>query len=58
MEIARCPHCGGEGQIKTVHKPFTHGWVGCPECRCYIQWNHDSTPAVKTWNARCGDGKG
>lgn len=50
--IGNCPHCGGDGQIKYIHKPFTHGWVGCPVCHCYIQWNHDPKAAIKTWNKR------
>lgn len=52
-----CPFCGGEGKIKEAVVPtsgggYVRGWVGCPGCGVYIQWNHDPAGAVKKWNRR------
>ena len=50
--IDKCPFCGGESQIKTIHTPFAHGWVGCPVCKIYKQWNHSPKEAIEIWNRR------
>lgn len=52
FNINNCPFCGEDGKIKYIQVPYTHGWVGCPSCGCYIQWNHDPHGAVQKWNKR------
>ena len=47
-----CPFCGGKGQIKSVKTPYSHGWVGCPDCKVYINWNYDPSGALKKWDRR------
>lgn len=51
-KIEPCPHCGAPGQMKVIDKPYRHGWVGCPECRLFINWNIDPAGAVRAWNRR------
>ena len=51
-EIRECPHCGGEATIKIIQTPFPHGWVGCPACKIYKQWNHSPKEAIERWNRR------
>lgn len=51
-ELKPCPFCGKPGQEKKVYKPFFHGWVGCPECKCYINYEHSDKYAVIRWNRR------
>ena len=50
--VRSCPFCGGEAQIKYIQKPFMHGWVGCPSCKIYKQWQHSPKEAVEIWNRR------
>ena len=50
--IENCPFCGGKAEIKSFKGMFVHGWVGCPRCSAYINWNHDPSGAVKKWNRR------
>jgi hypothetical protein len=50
--IENCPHCGGPGKLKDIPKPFRHGWVGCPECHCYIDWKYTPADAIAKWNRR------
>ena len=47
-----CPHCGGPSEIKKFTGVFVHGWVGCPACKIYKNWNHDPADAIKKWNMR------
>ena len=51
-EIEKCPFCGGEAQLKTIQTPFAHGWVGCPSCKIYKQWQHSPKEAIERWNRR------
>ena len=51
-ELGNCPHCGRKMQIKTIPKPFVHGWVGCPFCGIYKQWKHDPEDAIRIMNRR------
>ena len=51
-ELEPCPCCGGEARLKDVHGTICHGWVGCPECGLYINWNISPSGAIKTWNRR------
>lgn len=44
-----CPFCGKEAFVKTVSKPYQHGWVGWPECGCYIQWQYSPDEAIKVY---------
>ena len=53
-KLRECPCCGGEGHVKSVSVPHSHGWVGCPECGLYIQWNRDPDGAIAKWNRRAG----
>lgn len=50
-----CPFCGKEAFVKTFSNPYQHGWVGCPECGCYIQWQYRPDEAIKKWNRRIGN---
>ena len=50
--MKNCPFCGGEAKIKEIPKPFRHGWVGCPECKVYMNWNHSPDGAVRKWDRR------
>jgi len=52
MELERCPFCGGAAEMKTVARPFRHGWVGCRKCGVVIQWRYDPAPAIEKWNRR------
>ena len=52
VSIEDCPHCGGEGKMKSISTPYRHGWVGCPVCGIYKQWNHDPADAIAKWNMR------
>ena len=52
MKLMPCPHCGAPGKIKRINSPHMHGWIGCPECGIYKQWNHDPADAIKKWNTR------
>lgn len=52
MRLENCPHCGGPGRIKRITSPYMHGWVGCPECKIYKNWNHDPADAIRKWNTR------
>lgn len=51
-KIKNCPLCGNPGQLKDAHGKIRHGWVGCPICRLYINWNISPEGAIKTWNRR------
>ena len=50
--IENCPHCGGKSEIKVFRGMFIHGWVGCPVCGIYKNWNDDPEDAIKKWNMR------
>ena len=50
--IENCPHCGGKSEMKKFTGVFVHGWVGCPACKIYKNWNHDPADAIKKWNMR------
>lgn len=52
LAVKNCPFCGEHGQIKTLPSPFRHGWVGCPECKVYINWSYDEKSAIQKWNKR------
>lgn len=54
LTIKDCPFCGKPGVVKILPTPYRHGWVGCPECHCYINWVYNLTPAVDSWNKRAG----
>lgn len=48
-----CQHCGGEAAQRDFDKPFKNGWVGCQNCRCFIQWiKGGKKEAVQAWNRR------
>lgn len=47
-----CPFCGGVGYENFTHSPFVRGWVGCPSCKCYINFTHSDREAVEKWNRR------
>lgn len=51
-QIKDCPCCGGPGQLKDVRGRIRRGWVGCPACSLYINWQIDPAGAVKKWNRR------
>lgn len=51
-KLKNCPCCGGESVIKTIPTPFMHGWIGCPVCKIYKQWNHSPKEAIEIWNRR------
>ena len=51
-DLENCPLCNGKAEIKSYTGMFTHGWVGCPKCSLYINWNHDPEGAIKKWNRR------
>ena len=51
-----CPCCGGAGEVKDIPKPYRHGWIGCPACGLYIQWNRDPWGALSKWNRRANNG--
>ena len=51
-----CPFCGGEATLKTIQTPFAHGWVGCPACKIYKNWQHSPKEAIELWNRRAGNG--
>lgn len=53
-EPGKCPHCGEPLQVKKIPKPYMHGWVGCPKCGVYKNWNHDPEDAIRTMNKRAG----
>ena len=50
--IKDCPCCGGPGMLKDICGKIRHGWVGCPKCRLYINWNISPAGAIRTWNTR------
>jgi transcription elongation factor Elf1 len=50
--VDNCPHCGGKAEVRAFNTTHLHGWVGCPECGCYINWNHDPAGAIAKWNKR------
>ena len=51
-DLRACPFCGGKAQIKIICKPYRHGWVGCPACRVFINWNQSEAASVAVWNRR------
>lgn len=51
-KIKDCPCCGGPGMLKDICGKIRHGWVGCPACRLFINWNISPAGAVATWNRR------
>ena len=53
-QIKACPCCGGPGLLKDVRGRIRRGWVGCPACSLYINWQIDPAGAVKKWNRRTG----
>ena len=52
IEVSPCPHCGKPGEFREVTKPHRHGWIGCPHCKIYKQWNISPDDAVEVWNSR------
>ena len=46
-EIKACRRCGRPGKIKDTFVKFRRGWVGCPACSLYINWQIDPAGAVK-----------
>lgn len=61
IELAACPNCGRDGQMKDAYQPFAHGWVGCRECQRFIKWSgKGKRTAIEAWNMaarREADGK-
>ncbi len=60
-KLLPCPHCGGEAttnelqKIRNEHMPPGWGWVGCQNCRCFINWSHGDRGkglAIAAWNRR------
>lgn len=51
-ELDNCPHCGGKAELRVFRAMFVRGWVGCPDCSCYINWSHDPAGAIAKWNKR------
>lgn len=54
FDLKPCPFCGDPGQIKDISTPFRHGWIGCPVCHVFINWNHSHKDAAARWNRRAG----
>ena len=64
-DLRECPCCGKPGELKITRVPIqplhggkteiVRGWVGCPECELYIQWDHDPRGATEKWNKRFTD---
>ena len=52
VQIKACPCCGGPGLLKDVRGRIRRGWVGCPACSLYINWQIDPAGAIKKWNRR------
>lgn len=61
-ELKKCPFCGGEA--KTSHfttdpeNKFEFGWIGCQECRVFINYINNERgrkQAVNAWNRRASD---
>ena len=50
--VENCPLCGGKAEVREFRGMFRHGWVGCVQCGCYINWNHDPAGAIAKWNKR------
>ena len=50
--IEDCPFCGGKAELRVFRAMFVRGWVGCPDCSCYINWSHDPSEAISKWNRR------
>lgn len=51
-KVKSCPFCGGDAEVKKFTGMFIRGWVGCPVCGIYKNWNHDPADAIKKWNMR------
>ena len=51
-QIKACPCCGGPGLLKDVRGKIRRGWVGCPACSLYINWQISPDGAIKKWNRR------
>ena len=51
-DLENCPLCDGKAELKTFKGMFIHGWVGCPKCSLYINWNVDPDGAIKKCNKR------
>lgn len=63
MELKPCPFCGGEAKASfTTTDPnneFAFGWIGCQECRCFINYRNNKrglNEATAAWNRRTDDG--
>lgn len=52
-KLLSCPFCGGEASVMQYREPVVNGWVGCPECRCFIDWvKAGKSLAITAWNRR------
>jgi Lar family restriction alleviation protein len=47
-----CPFCGGQAAYKNINTPYSHGWIGCPKCKAYMNWTTDPRTTVEKWNRR------
>lgn len=62
-QLKPCPFCGGAGKVKSTRQPtnggksFMRGWVGCPECHCFMNWAHDPHATIARWNRRPDNGE-
>ena len=63
-ELKPCPFCGGEATSseKTTDpkNTFEFGWIGCQQCRCFINYINNSRgkkQAEDAWNRRVGEGE-
>lgn len=51
-ELKPCPLCGGEAGEKKTFDRFARGWIGCPKCKLYINWQVSDREAREKWNRR------
>ena len=52
IELRACPFCGKPGKLEDFPRPYRHGWVGCPVCRFYRNWQVNPKDAIAAWNTR------
>lgn len=64
LKLKPCPFCGGEAvtsfQTTDPENKFAFGWVGCQNCRCFINYMNNAKglkEATETWNRRAENGK-
>lgn len=54
-KLKPCPFCGRPAEARDFQKPFVNGWIGCPQCHCFIEWIKDGKrQAIASWNRREG----